>query len=334
MKRTDALTGSRILSLGDYTPARIVDNDEICTMIDSSDDWIRRRSGIERRHVAGPDESVTDMAVHAGSKAVAAAGLSPSDIDLVVVATGTYPYQTPAAAAEVAHRIGIVNAGALDVSAGCAGFCYALAIVSDAVRAGSSTNALVIGSEKITEFIDPHDRGTSFLFGDGAGAAVVGASGEPGIGPVVLGSDGSQAGLIAQDPSYTTLREQLVAHGDPVWPTIRMEGQAVFRWAATELAPVAARALELAGLTPADLGAFVPHQANLRIVHLLTKALRLPDSVPVAKSIAYRGNTSAASIPLALHDMVAASEVASGEPALLVAFGAGLCFAAQVATVP
>lgn len=334
MKLMDSRPGSRILSLGDYTPAKLVTNDEICAVIDSSDEWIRRRTGIESRRVAGPDESVTDMAVQAGSKAVAAAGLAPADIDLVVVATGTVPYQTPGIAASVANRIGSTGAGALDINAGCAGFCYALSVVSDAVRCGSANHALVVGSEKISHFIDPHDRGTSFLFGDGAGAAVVSASREPGVGQVVWGSDGSSAELIAQQPDYVTLKEQLAIGGDAVWPTIRMEGQAVFRWAVSTLAPVAARALELAGVAPSELGAFVPHQANLRIVEQLVNALAVPDSVPVAKNITYRGNTSAASVPLALHDLVVSGEVSAGEPALLIAFGAGLCYAAQVVIVP
>lgn len=334
MRLNDVATGTRIIALGDYSPARVVTNAEICDHIDSSDEWIRSHSGIVTRRVAGPDESVADMATHAGNKAIAAAGITPADIDLVVVATGTVPYQTPGVSAEVAHRIGALGAGAMDVRAGCSGFCYALAVVSDAVRSGSAHYALVVGSEKTSDFIDPHDRSTSFLFGDGGGAAVVGVADEPRIGPVVWGSDGSQVGAIAQTPDYTTLRDRLATGGVAMWPTIRMEGQAVFRWAVTQMAPVALRALELAGLVPGELGAFVPHQANLRIVNSLAKTLGIPDSVPVARNIVHRGNTSAASIPLALYDMVQSGEAISGKPALLVAFGAGLSYAAQVAAIP
>lgn len=336
MKIATGAAGARILALGAYTPAREVFNDEICAKIDSSDEWIQSRSGIISRRVAAPDESVADMATHAGSKAVAGAGLTPADIDLVVVATCTHPYQTPGASTEVAERIGIRSPGALDVSAACAGFCYALSLVSDSIRAGSSRYALVVGAEKLTDFTDPYDRSTAFIFGDGAGAVVAGPSDEPAIGPVAWGSDGSHVRTITQSPNYTELKTAMADGTEAAlpWPSLRMEGPTVFRWAVTQMAPVVHRALDLAGVEPHELGAFVPHQANMRITDALVKALNLPKSVPVARDIARRGNTSAASIPLALHGMVERGEVSSGEPALFIGFGAGLTYAAQVAAIP
>lgn len=341
--------GARILGLGEYTPARVVTNEEICAGIDSSDQWIRDRSGIVTRRVAAPDESVADMATQAGSKAVADAGVTPADIDLVLVATCTHPYQTPGASTEVADRIGAQAPGAMDIGSACAGFCYALSTASDAIRGGNSRHALVIGAEKLSDFTDPYDRSTAFIFGDGAGAAVVGPSDEPGIGPIAWGSDGSHVRTITQSPTYAELKAAMsgpvsrespaspIPPVDPdyaIFPSLRMEGPTVFRWAVTEMAPVARRALELAGLRADELGAFVPHQANIRIVNSLVKALDLPESVPVARDIAHRGNTSAASIPLALHGMMGRGEIRSGEPALFLGFGAGLVYAAQVALVP
>lgn len=340
MRLTEGPPGSRILGLGAYLPSRVVDNHEICRLLDSSDEWIRERTGIVTRRVAAPDETVAVMAAHAGSKAVAAAGLSPRDIDLVLVATCTHPYQTPGASAEVAELVGADAPGATDVGAACAGFCYSLSLASDAIRSGTSRYALVVGSERLTEFTDPYDRSTAFIFGDGAGAAVVGPAEEPGIGPVAWGSDGSRATTITQYPTYSELKADAggttstTLRGDLPFPTLRMDGPAVFRWAVTAMVPVARRALELAGVAPDELGAFVPHQANLRIVDSLTRSLELPASVPVARDIVHQGNTSAASIPLALHGMVERGEVSSGDPALFIGFGAGLTHAAQVAVVP
>ncbi|XRQ09911.1 beta-ketoacyl-ACP synthase III [Actinomadura welshii] len=334
MRLSEGASGSRILAVGAYSPARVVTNDEICARIDSDDAWIRTRSGIATRRVAGPAESVVDMAHRAGHDAMCAAGLTPDDIDLVVVATSSLPYQTPGAAAEVAHRIGIPAPGAMDITAGCAGFCYALSVASDAVRTGSSARALVIGSERPTDMVDPADRSMAFLFGDGAGAAVVGRSAEPGIAPVVWGSDGSKVGAIAQRPTFAELRADVLAGGEVALPMVRMDGAAVFRWATAEVARVAARALQVAGVAPHELGAFVPHQANLRIIEAVARTLKLPKSVPVARDIVHRGNTSTASIPLALHAMLERGEVKSGEPALFVGFGAGLTYAGQVALIP
>jgi 3-oxoacyl-[acyl-carrier-protein] synthase III len=314
--------GARILAFGGYQPANEVTNDDLAKTVDTSDEWIRTRVGIASRRIAGPDESVPDMAVAAGGKALAASGLSPADIDLVIVATCTHEVQIPNVSATVAHRLGIAEPAAYDLNAACAGFCYALANASDAIRAGSARHALVIGAEKLSQWVDWTDRSTCIIFADGAGAAVVGPVTEPGqpsgIGPVAWGSAGDLAGTIqiADRRSFIT-----------------QEGQAVFRWATTKLHPVAQAACGKAGVDPKELAAFVPHQANLRIMESLARQLRVPRE-RVADDIVHAGNTSSASIPLALSRMIERDELASGEHVLLLGFGAGLSYAAQVIRMP
>jgi len=313
--------GARIISLGGYQPGNVVTNDDLAAQVDTSDEWIRSRVGIISRRFAGPDESVADMAVVAGGKALAGSGLAPADIDLVIVASCSAEAPIPNASAMVAHRLGIGAPGAYDLNAACAGFCYALANAADAVRAGTARHVLVIGSEKMTAWIDPHDRSTCIIFADGAGAAVVGpvADGEPtGIGPVVWGSAGDLAAKIGI-PDRNSYMYQ--------------EGQAVFRWATTAMHPIAIQACERAGVAVSDLSAFVPHQANLRIVEAIARRLGVPRE-RVADDIVHAGNTSSASIPLALARMTERGDLKSGSPALLLGFGAGMCYAAQVITVP
>jgi 3-oxoacyl-[acyl-carrier-protein] synthase-3 len=320
---------ARIMSVGGYRPSRVVTNEEICERIDSSDQWIRERSGIESRRWAAPDESVTDMCLAAGGKAVAQAGITPAQVGAVIVATVTHPLQTPSAAAAVAHRLGTANAAAFDVSAACAGFCYGVSMANDMVRGGSAEYVLVIGCEKLSDFTDSYDRSTAFIFGDGAGAVVIGPSDEPSIGPTVWGSDGSEYEAITQRASWIDVRDHNVE-----FPMLTMQGQKVFRWAVWQMAPVATQALEAAGITSDQLDAFIPHQANLRIVDAMVKTLKLPEHVPVARDIVEAGNTSAASIPLAMERMIESGEVKSGGLALLIGFGAGLVFAAQVVRLP
>jgi 3-oxoacyl-[acyl-carrier-protein] synthase III len=313
--------GARIISLGDYQPGNVVTNEDLAARIDTSDEWIQSRVGIIDRRYAGPDETVTDMAVAAGGKALAGSGLSPTDIDLVIVATCSTETPIPNTAAVAAHRLGIVAPGAYDLNAACAGFCYALANAADAIRAGSARHVLVIGAEKMTAWVDPEDRATCIIFADGAGAAVVGpvADGEaPGIGPVVWGSAGDLAENIIITDRHSFLHQ---------------EGQAVFRWATTAMHPIAAQAAERAGVELSDLGAFVPHQANLRIIEAIARRLGVPRE-RVADDIVHAGNTSSASIPLALSRMSERGGVKPGSPALLIGFGAGMCYAAQVITVP
>jgi 3-oxoacyl-[acyl-carrier-protein] synthase-3 len=313
--------GTKILGFGGYQPDRVVTNDDLAKIVDTNDEWIRTRVGIQSRRVAGDDETVADMAEAAGAKALAASGLEPSEVDLVVVATCSPESPLPNVAATVAHRLGIPSPGAYDLNAACAGFCYGIGAAADSVRAGSARNALVIGAEKMTSWIDWTDRSTCIIFADGAGAAVVGqaAADEPsGIGPVVWGSAGDLAEKITIDGRNGSLKQ---------------DGQSVFRWATTAIAPVALEACRRAGVTPAEISAFVPHQANLRIVEAIARKLGIPRE-RVADDIIQSGNTSSASIPLALSRMAEQGKLQPGTPALLVGFGAGMCYASQVITVP
>jgi 3-oxoacyl-[acyl-carrier-protein] synthase-3 len=323
-------THSRILGVGGYRPARVVTNEDVIENIDSSDEWIRERSGIVTRHAAAADETVVDMSTTAAEKALANAGVTADQLGCVIVATVTHLWQTPSAAAILAHRLGATGAAAFDISAACAGFCHALALADDMIRAGTAEHVLIVGVEKLTDMVDPYDRGTAFLFGDGAGAAVVGRSATPGIGPVVWGADGSQATAITQTESWQVLKD------DPghKFPTLAMNGQQVFRWAVFQMAPVCEQALAAAGITAADLDAFIPHQANLRIIDAMVKKLELPEHVAVARDIVDTGNTSAASVPLAMERMLDNGGAPHGGLALLIGFGAGLSFASQVVVLP
>ncbi|GAA1819399.1 beta-ketoacyl-ACP synthase III [Actinomadura chokoriensis] len=313
-----ATAGTRVLAFGDYRPSRVVTNDELAQTVDTNDEWIRSRVGITERRIAGDDEGIVELGVHAGRKALAGSGLAPSDIDLVILATCSAESPMPSHAALVAHRLGIEAPGAFDLNAACAGFCYALATASAAVQAGSARNVLVIGSEKMSQWIDWTDRSTCIIFADGAGAAVVAGSDSPGIGPVVWGSAGDKYDKIIIEDRHSFIRQ---------------EGQAVFRWATTAIAPIALQACERAGVKPEDLAAIVPHQANLRIIEAIARKVKATNAV-VADDIVHSGNTSGASIPLAMSRMIERGDVPSGAPALLVGFGAGLSYAAQVIQIP
>jgi 3-oxoacyl-[acyl-carrier-protein] synthase-3 len=313
-----ATAGTRVLAFGDYRPSRVVTNDELAQTVDTNDEWIRSRVGITERRIAGDDEGIVELGVHAGAKALANSGLAPSEIDLVILATCSAETPMPNHAALVAHRLGIEAPGAFDLNAACAGFCYALATASAAVQAGSARNVLVIGSEKMSQWIDWTDRSTCIIFADGAGAAVVAGSDSPGIGPVVWGSAGDKYDKIIIEDRHSFIRQ---------------EGQAVFRWATTAIAPVALEACERAGVKPEDLAAIVPHQANLRIIDAIARKVKAANAV-VADDIVQSGNTSGASIPLAMSRMIERGDVPSGAPALLVGFGAGLSYAAQVIQIP
>ena len=326
---------SRIYGVGGYRPERVVTNAEVCARIDSTDEWIRERSGIESRRWAGDHESVVDMAENAARKALAHAGISMDQIDAVIVATVTYPYQTPSAATELIRRLENPKAAAFDISAACAGFCYGVGMASDFVRGGSADYVLLVGVEKLTDFIDLDDRAGGFLFADGAGAVVIGTSDVPGIGPTVWGSDADNRDAILQKTSWLSFKKNTVhERKDFLWPDIQMVGQTVFRWAVWQMVPVANKALELAGLKANELDAFIPHQANMRIIDAMVKALDLPAELPVARDIRVSGNTSAASIPLAMEAMLESGEIPHGGSALLIGFGAGLVYAAQVVTLP
>jgi 3-oxoacyl-[acyl-carrier-protein] synthase III len=314
------LRHARITGIGEHRPAGVLTNDELARRgLDTTDEWIRTRTGISSRRVAGEKETVITMGAAAAAKAMAEAGVDATDVDLLVLATCTMRNAIPGGAARIATAVGARGIGAFDLNAACGGFSYALSVAADAVRAGTAQRVVVVGAEKLTDWLDWSDRGTCILFGDGAAAVVVEPSDAMGIGPVAWGSDGDGHGLVG------------VPDGD--W-AIRMDGPAVFRWATTELTPVARRACDLAGITTDDLAAFVPHQANTRIVDAMTRALRLPATVVVAHDISETGNTSAASVPLALSQLIATGQVKSGDAALLLAFGAGLTYAGQVIRIP
>ena len=319
-----------ILATGSYRPRRVVPNSEVIGPIDSSDEWIQQRSGIKERRWASPDETVQMMSVAAARAAFERCDVSPDQIDMVIVATVSHMLQTPAVATLIATELGLDRPAAFDISAACAGFCHGLALASNAVRAGSARNALVIGLERLSDITRRDDRGTAFIFADGAGAAIVGSSDETGIGPVIWGSDGERFDFIRQRENWLTVLES----GHPEIPHLEMQGNAVFRWAVYEMAKVAQSALDAAGVRADQLDIFVPHQANMRITDAMARSMELPENVKIARDIAWQGNTSAASIPLALDRMLEEGEAKSGDLALFIAFGAGLAYAAQVVRIP
>ncbi|MGW0335030.1 beta-ketoacyl-ACP synthase III [Streptomyces sp. NPDC003011] len=315
------MIGSRITAVGHYQPAKVLTNEELAGLVDTSDEWIRSRVGIRTRRIAGPDEPVDDLAAHAAAKALAAAGLTPGDIDLVLVATSTAVDRSPNMAARVAARLGVPSPAAMDINVVCAGFTHALATADHTLRAGAATRALVIGADKMSDVTDWTDRTTCVLVGDGAGAAVVEACAdgeEPGIGPVLWGS-------------VPEMGHAVRIEGQPA--RFAQEGQSVYRWATTQLPPIARRACERAGLAPADLAAVVLHQANLRIIEPLAEKLGAVNAV-IARDVTESGNTSAASIPLAFSKLLEQGAVATGDPVLLFGFGGNLSYAGQVVRCP
>lgn len=348
LKQAPLREHTRILGLGAYRPDVIVTNEDVCQWIDSSDEWIRQRTGIVTRHRAPADVSVIDMAEGASREALAKAGIEASQLGAVIVSTVTHPYATPSAAASLADRLGATPAPAFDISAACAGYCYGIAQGDALVRSVAADYVLVVGAEKLSDVIDNTERSISFLLGDGAGAVVIGPSDTPGIGPSVWGSDGSKWDAIGMTHSLLDVRELALAANKggalstaeadvtdaAIWPTLRQDGQTVFRWAVWEMAKVAQQALDAAGISAEDLVAFIPHQANMRIIDEMVKKLKLPETVKVARDIAEAGNTSAASIPLATHRLLQENPELSGGLALQIGFGAGLVFGAQVIVLP
>jgi 3-oxoacyl-[acyl-carrier-protein] synthase-3 len=320
---------TRIYSYGAARGDLSVPNEDLVGPIDSSDEWIRQRTGIITRNRASEGILAVDLATDAAKEAIAGSGIAPELIDLVIVATISNVQQTPSMAAVIADHVGSNPAAAYDMNAACAGFSYAVTQADALIRSGAAHYALVIGAEKLSDVVDPTDRSISFLLGDGAGAVVIGPSEFPGIAAPVWGSDGSKAHAIAMNSTLVDYRD-----GNATWPTLRQEGQTVFRWAVWEMAKVAKQALDVAGITSADLAAFIPHQANMRIIDEFAKQLKLPEHVAIARDIETTGNTSAASIPLATHRLLKERPELSGGLALQIGFGAGLVFGAQVVVLP
>ncbi|AWI31955.1 ketoacyl-ACP synthase III [Streptomyces sp. ICN441] len=314
------MTGTRIAALGYHRPARVLTNDDLARIVDTSDEWITSRVGIRTRHIAGPDEPVDELAAHAAGKALAAAGLTPGDIDLVLVATSTATDRSPNTAARVAARLGMASPAVMDLNVVCAGFTHALATADHAIRAGSAVRALVIGADKMSAVTDWTDRTTCVLVGDGAGAAVVEVCDErdAGIGPVLWGS-------------VPEMGHAVRIEGTP--PRFAQEGQSVYRWATTRLPAIARGVCERASVAPEELAAVVLHQANLRIIEPVAERIGAVNAV-VARDVVESGNTSAASIPMALSRLVERGDVPSGAPALLFGFGGNLSYAGQVVRCP
>jgi len=329
------LGNSRILAVGTYRPQRQVPNSEIVARIDSTDEWIVQRTGIESRRFAGDDETVITMAKAACEMALQRAHLTIKDIDTVILSTISYPFQAPSAATELINELGNPKAAAFDISAACAGFCYGIGLASDLVRSGTSRNVLVIGVEKLSDYTDPNDRATAFIFADGAGAVIIGQSDLPRIGTTIWGSDADSRDAITLTPSFLDFKKNPNKGVAEIgWPNIAQQGQVVFRWAVYSMSKVGLKALEAAGVTVDELGAFIPHQANIRIIETMAKEMKIPDSVLIADDIRTNGNTSAASIPLAMDRILEEHPELHGKLALLIGYGAGLVYAGQVVELP
>src|SRR5580658_9258530 len=311
--------GARIVGIGDYRPQRVVNNEDVAARTGRNAEWIERRTGIIERRYASPDETVADMAVEAVTKAIADAGIQASELSAVIVASMSVMRHSPGVAPEVAHRLGS-EGGAFDINAACAGYCYALGVAASMVQAGTADYVAVIGSDKMTDIIDPADPTVAPLFADGAGAMVIGPCEHNEIGPTVSGSDGSKRGLIGHTATWLEYRD----HPSLPWPTMNMVGSEVFRWVIDRLPAAVRQSADSARVDLADLEAFVPHQANLRMTEKLVQLLGLPDSVVVGRDVVTSGNTSTASIPLAVARLRELGTVRSGGRVLLLGFGAGL----------
>lgn len=320
--RVPEAAGTKITGMGYYRPDRVVTNDELSLTMDTNDEWIRSRVGIQERRWASPTETAVMMGSEAGRLAIADAGLTAADIDTVIIATCSLPTQVPHAATQVAAELGIRAPGSFDLNAACAGFCYGLGIASHTVRAGAGKHVLLVGVDKLTDWTELTDRSTAIIFADAAGAVVVSRSDTEEIGPIAWGSDETQTQAIHIKDRNSSMYQ---------------DGQAVFRWATTQIAPVGIRAVQAAGLQLSDIDAVVTHQANLRIIDAIAKKLissgARPDVV-VGRDIITTGNTSSASVPVALCRLRDDGKVKTGDLVLSVGFGAGLTFAGQVYRVP
>lgn len=326
-------SNAAILSVGVYRATNVIPNSAIVEKIDSTDEWIQQRTGIETRRFADKDISVIEMGTIAAQQALLRAGVNAEQIDVIILASISYPHQTPSGASGIANNIGVPKAAAFDLSAACAGFAYGVGLANDLIRGGTAKYVLVIGSEKLSDFTNPNDRATAFIFADGAGAVLIGPSEEPGIGPTAWGSDSDQRDAITMS-SWLDFKNTNAPANTIAWPNIVQEGQKVFRWAVFSVSKVGSEAINLAGITPNELKAFVPHQANLRIIESMAKDMKLAPDILVADDIRTNGNTSAASIPLAMDALLNKHPELHGQLALIIGYGAGLAYAAQVVKLP
>ncbi|MGP5362190.1 beta-ketoacyl-ACP synthase III [Brachybacterium tyrofermentans] len=311
--------GSAIIGTGHYRPERILTNVDLESIVETSDDWIRRRTGIEERHIAAESETVAQMATHAARAALEDAGIEPSEVTQVIVATCSDEERSPSAAGRVAQALGLSAPAAFDIGAACSGFSHALAVADQGIRAGASRTTLVIGAEKLSAKTDYTDRTTCILTADGAGAAVVQAAAEPGIFPVVWGTVPDLVDAVTISPPSGCFSQN---------------GRQVLGWALREAPGIAERVVAAAGLQMSDIDVFVPHQANLRMIEPLAASLDLREDAIVADDVTTSGNTSAATIPLAISRMREAGRLPAGATALLLGFGGGFSYAGQVVRLP
>jgi 3-oxoacyl-[acyl-carrier-protein] synthase-3 len=322
------LARATIRGWGMYVPERVLSNDDLSAIVDTSDEWITSRTGIKQRHIASPDEGTASMGIIAARKAIESAGLSSTDIDLVIVGTATPDFQFPATGCLIQNALGI-EGGAFDLEAGCTSFMYALSIASSFIGAGVYRHVLVVGSETLSRILDWNDRATCVLFGDGAGAVVVSADEHATLQPqFVLGSDGSggpalclPAGGSRMPAREETVRERL--------HFVRMAGPEVFRFATRVVGEATSQVLAKAGMSVEDIDLFIPHQANLRIIESAVRRLDIPRDRVVINIDRY-GNTSSASIPIALCEAYEAQKLHPGDRVVMVGFGAGLTWGAGV----
>jgi len=314
----------RITGWGMYAPERVLTNADLERVVDTSDEWIQSRTGIRERRIAAPHETTATLSAIAGKRAIAVAGLAPDDIDIILVATLTPDYWMPSTGALVKEAIGNTTAAAMDVMAACSGFVYAYSVADAYIRSGVFKNALVIGAETLSRFLDYSDRGTCILFGDGAGAVVLSASDQEGGGlqglEMTTDPDGAYMIWLPSGGSRSPVSGQTLARGEHF---VRMEGKETYRFATKTMATTALKAIERAGWQPDEIDLFIPHQANVRIIESVAKGLGLPMRKMFVNLDRY-GNTSAASVPLALAEAVDAGRIRIGDKVVLVAFGAGL----------
>jgi 3-oxoacyl-[acyl-carrier-protein] synthase III len=314
----------RIAGWGMYAPQRVLTNKELERVVDTSDEWIVQRTGIRERRVAAPHETTATLSAIAGKRAIAVAGLEPNDIDVILIATLTPDYWMPSTGALVKEAIGNTTAAAMDIMAACSGFVYAYSVADAYIRSGMFKNALVVGAETLSRFLDFSDRGTCILFGDGAGAVVLSASDEEGGGmsglQMTTDPDGAYMIWLPSGGSRSPVSGQTLARGEHY---VRMEGKETYRYATKTLASSALTAIERAGWQPSDIDLFIPHQANIRIIESVAKGLGLPMEKMFVNVDRY-GNTSAASVPIALSEAVDSGRIKVGDRIVLVAFGAGL----------
>jgi 3-oxoacyl-[acyl-carrier-protein] synthase-3 len=313
---------SRIIGTGSYLPPKVVTNDDLAKQMDTTDEWIRTRTGIRQRHIAEPSQASSDLGVEASRAALAAARIGPHEIDLIIVATATPDYIFPSTACIMQAKLGIKGCAAFDIQAVCSGFVYALAIADKLIRSGQHRCALIVGTEVYSRILDWKDRGTAVLFGDGAGAVVLRADSKPGIMASVLHADGSYVDILSVPGN--------VCGGKIVGsPFLQMDGQAVFKFAVKVLDEVARETLALCGLTPSDIDWLIPHQANVRILEATARKLGV-DLSKLVVTVELHGNTSAASVPLALDVAIRDGRIKPGHKVMLQGVGGGFTWGASL----